>query len=57
MELRTGIARCRQLTLGLERSPLEGLAPSARDEVVALLAYLLLEANGKMEREADDERS
>jgi len=57
MELRTGIARCRQLTLGLERSPLQGLAPSARDEVVALLAYLLLEANGKMEREADDERS
>ncbi len=57
MELRTGIAHPRQLTLGLEPSPLQGLPPRARGEVVALLAYLLLEASGKVERKADDERS
>lgn len=45
----------RQLVMDLDSLPLRGLAPAERIELVALLAGLLLEASGMVEREDGDE--
>lgn len=55
MDPRTFVAAPRQLTMNLDPLMLRGLAPAERIEVITLLAYLLLEASGMVEREADDE--
>ncbi|HET6467126.1 MAG TPA: hypothetical protein VFG43_01995 [Geminicoccaceae bacterium] len=47
----------RQLALPIERSRLLDLTPTERDEVMSLLAALLLQASGVAEREGDDERA
>jgi hypothetical protein len=41
--------------MDLDPMVLRGLASEERNEVITLLAYLLLEAGGIVEREADDE--
>jgi hypothetical protein len=41
----------------MERSRLLDLTPTERDEVMSLLAALLLQASGVAEREGDDERA
>jgi len=55
MESSKRVAAPHQLTMNLDPVMLRGLAPAERTEVITLLAYLLLEASGIVEREADDE--
>jgi hypothetical protein len=55
MEPKTQIAVPRQLALTLDSLALRGLPPTERAEVVVLLAQLLQEASGMVEREDDDE--
>ncbi len=56
MEQMRGAAHRGQLALELTPSPLHGLNPRERCEVIALLAQLLLEAHGLVNGEDDDER-
>ena len=55
MESSKRVAAPHQLTMNLDPVMLRGLAPAERTEAITLLAYLLLEASGIVEREADDE--
>ncbi len=45
----------RQLNISFESSLLQGLTPSERANVVALLTNLLLQAAGVLTEDADDE--
>ena len=54
-ESKSLLAPC-QLTMALDSAKLQGLSASERSAAVALLAELLLEAGGMMERENDDDR-
>lgn len=46
----------RQLPMRLDSSKLRGMSPVERDETIALLAGLLLEAAGAAMAESDDDR-
>jgi hypothetical protein len=52
---REAVSPPRQLTLALDSVKLRGLSTSERGAVVALLAGLLLEAGGVVERENDND--
>ncbi len=56
MEPKTQLEALRQLPLALDSSMLRGLAPTECAKAVALLALLLLEAGGEVDREEDDDR-
>ena len=47
----------RQLAITLDSAKLRGMTPSERDEALALLAGLLLEAAGVATAESSDERA
>jgi hypothetical protein len=55
VEPKTQLEAPRQLPLSLDSAMLRGLTAAERAKAVALLAQLLLEAGGEMDREEVDE--